>query len=575
MKTGIFERIISLSRFPSVNSCDWLGNAAEGTDFLINNDAFDEIVLYACGPHMFIHSVLAPAAGLDPPNHADLYRGYALPSHSWTIEKIIEGGKDSSIHLTPPLSQSGCRSFEGGEKLIFFRSFEGFKGYNPPIEISQKLVHALDLHYVDDWEAYCRLDKRGDIEQVINVYRNPHLDSWEEVRAVTIRPRDLSTYMALTATSLVTSFSFTRFVPGEFNEWPAKCSDEFENRDIFCRHGATAQHGSYQKGHIIRRTKRTQADLVEEWKDEEDKSNRKYATFLIVDRKNGGKVIETSCSPDHIVNYFSKSNLPWEISPAFFRPDVLHKYKSDPEKYTMDNGIIECRGAWHLRSCHTNDAGQVQAYIGDLAELPYDEQLYWKSCNEHPKAGISERAYQTDILGQFPKTVGHLENLKNIVVELDKKPPAWWKPRGEVLISAVHGQATESILEWGNEILALDQLVVEGFQIQPLQALVKSKGGEIRGKWRSFKLIEVSLVLKGKTEDQAKDTVAPLQELHDVRNSVAHGDPRGQQLAVKAARKKSWLVEKPFHRNVGKLGRGSQRNHRHASQIAPMPDTTR
>ena len=538
MTRSILDKFISLSRFPTSNPGDWLGNAAEGMEFLKNSRASDETVLYANGPHMFVHSVLAPTKVLTPPNHADLYGGLSYAFDCWSIQKVIEGGKNHRIYLCPPLNQYGCKSLVGGEKLYFIRSSEDVWGNEPPpIELSQKLVHALELHFLDERNAYCRLNERGNIEDIINVYSDPTGDPWQDVRAVTIRSHQLDTYMALTATSLVTFFSFTRFSPSEFDDWPKKSPDEFETPDIFCRYGAFPKYASYQKGHIIFRTKRALADLVEEWKSEEDDSNRKYATFLIVDRKNGGKVVETSCSPDHIVNYFTESNLPWEMSPAFFCSEVLHKYKSDSEKYTIDNGIIECRGSWDIRSYSINDAGQVHAYIGDLAKLPYKEQLYWKSFNEDPQADISERSLQTDFQGQFPTTVDHLEDLKNIVVELDKKPPTWWKRRGKVLISAVHGPATDSVSEWGNEILALDQLVVEGFQLQPLREIIKSKGNEFREGWRSLKLIEVYLIVEGRTKDQAKDTVAPLLELHKVRNVKAHGDPHGLQSAFKSARK--------------------------------------
>jgi hypothetical protein len=67
---------------------------------------------------------------------------------------------------------------------------------------------------------------------------------------------------------------------------------------------------------------------VQAWKDEESGANHQYATFKIFDRKNNRNV-ETSCAPGSITNYFTKNDLPWEISPAFFRPEVLTRYKAD------------------------------------------------------------------------------------------------------------------------------------------------------------------------------------------------------------------------------------------------------
>ncbi len=457
------------------------------------------------------------------------------------------GGEGHRIYLDPPLNHPGCQSLIGSEKLVFIRSFEDVKKYDPPIELSQKLVHALGVHYLDERSAYCRLDGRGDIEDVITVYRDVTHDPWQEVRAVTIRPHDLATYMALSGTSLVTLFDFTRFAMGGFSGWHEGAEEIFETEDLFYRQRKVPKHASYAKGHIILRTSLTPDDLVEEWKAEEDESKCQYASFLIIDRKNGDKVVETSCSPENIVNYFTESSLPWEISPAFFRPEVLQKYKNDPEKYIFDDRTISCRGAWHLQTYDINEAGQVHSYIGDLAKLPYKEQLYWMSFNEVPKANISERAYQADILGEFTTTDDHLDDVKRIVIELDRHTPTWWKLRGEEMINAVHYPATDSASEWGDEILALNHLVVEGFLTKRLREIIKSNDGLYEKDWGSLKLLEVALTVTGRTETQAKDAVAVLRELSALRNSAkAHGDPNGRRLALKDARKKFGTLRNHF-----------------------------
>jgi hypothetical protein len=36
------------------------------------------------------------------------------------------------------------------------------------------------------------------------------------------------------------------------------------------------------------------------------------------------------------------------LSPAFFRPEVLLKYKADRDKYTVGERDVSCRAAWHL-----------------------------------------------------------------------------------------------------------------------------------------------------------------------------------------------------------------------------------
>ena len=92
------------------------------------------------------------------------------------------------------------------------------------------------------------------------------------------------------------------------------------------------------------------------------RANREHASFIIQDFRNH-KVVEVSAAPGHTANYFNGegNELPYELSPAFFRPEVLSKYKADRDKYTIDEmrRFISCRGAWELRSYDINDADQV------------------------------------------------------------------------------------------------------------------------------------------------------------------------------------------------------------------------
>ena len=282
----------------------------------------------------------------------------------------------------------------------------------------------------------------------------------------------------------------------------------------------------------------TEDDLIKEWIAEEDTSAKQYASFKIFDPKNDCRV-EISCGPNCIVNYFTTSDLPWEMSPAFFRPDVLQKYKLDPEKYTISDRSISCWGAWHLCTYDINEAGQVHTYIGYLANLPYEEQLYWQSFNEWPKGSISRRAYQTDILGEFSNEDDPLAELKGLVQSLDRNPPVWWRRRGEALVEEALCPATDSIEEWGNEILALDHLLVEGFVITGLRSIISANNGIYEKDWRSLKLLECVLCVTGRTQEQANKLIAPLKELHHLRNPAkAHGDISGRQEAVASARKK-------------------------------------
>ena len=554
MNSTILQSLIALTRLPDTDTEDWLEDAEQSVWFLRQTcESNDEIFLYASGPHFYTQSVLVPRAAVDPPDHNDLEGAHIMITDTWCIQRAYGGGQGHRVYLESPLSFPGCRTLIGGEKLVFLRSFEGVKAHRPGLEVSQKLVHSLGLYYMDERSAFCRLDSYGDIEDIINVFDDEHSDSWQRVRAIAIRWRDLATYMALSDTALVIKFDFTRFVPGAFSSWDGSDERIHEAKDLFYRSRVIPKHASYANGHMVLHPELTEDDLVDEWKAEEDSSTKQYASFKIFDRKNN-RPVETSCGPEHIVSYFSESDLPWTISSAFFRPEVLYKYKLDPEKYTIRDRSISCRGAWYLETYDINEVGQVHTYIGYLARLPFEEQLYWKSFNEWPKGNISKRAFQNDILGEVSTEDDPLAELKGLVQSLDSEAPVWWQRRGEALVEEALYPATDSIEEWGNEILALDHMVIEGFLVRGLRSVVKAHGSTYENEWRSLKLLEAGLSAVGHTEDQAREMVAPLKELHDLRNlAKAHGDTDGRQAVVAAAKKAHGTLRRHFRELAGQV----------------------
>lgn len=85
---------------------------------------------------------------------------------------------------------------------------------------------------------------------------------------------------------------------------------------------------------------------------------KEYVDLIINDFKHN-KICTHSCDPNELDSYFEDTGKPFATSPAFFNAEVLRKYKSDSEKFTVKSRSIECRGAWYLRSYDINDAGQV------------------------------------------------------------------------------------------------------------------------------------------------------------------------------------------------------------------------
>ncbi|MDE0113245.1 MAG: hypothetical protein OXI87_14825 [Albidovulum sp.] len=163
----------------------------------------------------------------------------------------------------------------------------------------------------------------------------------------------------------------------------------------------------------------------------------------------------------------------------------------------------------------------MHTYLRYLAMLPYEEQLYWQSFNEWPKSNISKRAWENDILEKVSAEIDQLYELKRQVQPLDRDPPVWWKKSGED--------------------------IVEGFAIKGLRTIITDRKGSFEKEWRALKLLEVALSLSERTEQQAKMVVAPLKNLHNLRNlAKARGDSKGRRQAIAAARWTHGTLRKHF-----------------------------
>lgn len=94
-------------------------------------------------------------------------------------------------------------------------------------------MHCLDIHYVEERKAYCRLDDNGDIEDVIKILSLAIPDQLEGREVVTILRKDLDSYMALAGMALVLKFDFTRYVAGSFNGWHDATRYHRDELDLF------------------------------------------------------------------------------------------------------------------------------------------------------------------------------------------------------------------------------------------------------------------------------------------------------------------------------------------------------
>jgi hypothetical protein len=535
MRVQSIDSFFSLNAEPPTDPAEyraWLNMADVGA-FLADSTEGDVPVLII-NSRFFLYAAFVPRRKLGKRYVTDLLEWNLSVSAGWGYGY---GWNQTTGELEPfvgaPLDGTGTRSLEGAEPVVFVRDiFESSDSQY--LELNQRFAHISNVHLVAQKQAYCQVDTNGDLKSVVTLRKEPGNTLCTVTRDL------LDFYMYLTDSVLVRVFEVNRFRDRPVRPEPATMRLVHDtDHDVHARLVLIDEHGpnlsSYLRGFQVIRNMRPVEEMQRRLRGE-PVEGRQYATFLAFDFKHD-EVRECSCDPEQLGNYFVESDLPFETSPAFFRPDVLNKYKLDPDKYTFGYRSITCRASWSLKY-DINEAGQVHAYLIDLARLPYQEQLHWKAANVPPEGSISERAFRNDFKGEWFSADDPLEDLKRHLIEFPKaeqqgREVAIWaasedaKARGFPRLTYV---VTESTKEWEDQILELNKVLVEGFKKPALKLAAKALGADddTTAQFGTLRLLRFCLEKRGVEPEVINDSVGPLQELNDLRSAggVAHTGTR-------------------------------------------------
>ena len=464
----LIEKIAALDSVPSdpEEFSEWVGADAH-LKFLKQDAHSDEIIIYASGPYSFIHSIVVPDKALDEGALDDLLQWSCNPFTSYA--SYVHGGGRNEMWIERGEHNRGSPALDAGTDLIFGRTFEGWSGSEGSyFEVNQEYTHLSGIHWRPEEQAYCRFDENGDLRHSVSITSRSGLDG---VSLVSFKWEELEEYLSVSGFSLVRMFDFTLLKRSKFGGWPDLPEEVVIEDDSFLYRQRHCGSSAYTRGLQIvtarRSARQIQKDVVDGWS---GRKNKQYADFLAFDWRNQ-QVTKISTDPAATTNYFKTegNNKPFELSPAFFRPEVLSKYKTDREKYIVGDRHITCRSAWHLRGYDVNEAGQIHAYICDLRSLPYAEQLHWLSFNIEPESGISERAFVNDFKGEFVSFSHPREEIMGIVRRWRDRHVDWWKLRNAELLDRANIPLTPSKDEWSDAVMDLAKLVVEGFETKPLR----------------------------------------------------------------------------------------------------------
>lgn len=493
--------------------------------FLKENKSNDWIILYASFPGLYINTILLPLSEISNiPEQIGSWRCNA--TNTWCIAGSLHhiGSSLQNLTIQSPAQNWEPEIFHKGEPILFVRQFEGRKLDKKYIEASQKITHPQGLHYVTEEKAFCRFNTEGSLEKVIIIDLDE--DENQNNMIVLIKKETLILHMAATNSSLIQLFESFR-IPNINAIKKFTKQNKNENQEIIYELGIN-DDSSYIRGvHIV------------QFQDENQKiikdflgfnpENKSYATFIAHDLKNN-KVEELSCDPSTLSNYYElQSSFPNEMSPVFFNPEVLGKYKRNKDKYTVTDRTISCQNAWYLQTYDINDANQVHTYLIYLSALPYNEQLYWKSFNEVPKNGISKRAMQTDFKGIPVNILDPLNELKKFLIDLNNKNVLWWKLRNYNAIDKLQLPVTLLFADWQDEILALHQILMEGFDVKSFRDKATAMNINFTKEEKTVPLLKKILIAKNYSQEEAEGFVSPLSELNKLRQFKAHPESREAQ----------------------------------------------
>lgn len=316
---------------------------------------------------------------LDDPSW-DLHISNGLPGFSFRFEN----GKEVGTYFR-------C-SDEGVEPLVVWRSFHGMKdGY---LEISEEFRFYFNLFEDRRNNKFVLIDDNGDDEDAI-------LMTDKEVK---IKLRLIKEFLAVKKMRLALFIDFNRFSEKTIEELKIKEYHEHKKGDDFVYSIVARNWDSFGND-----TKKSQGllmgkKLISGLKNFEPKlfgrEEKKFVDFIIgID--NDGKEITHTCDEERLANFFGKNKgAPYFVTPVFFKKDVLTKYYSQPDKYSVEDGYLRCGGMWGLWM-DNNHSDFVMAFLGDLGHLSYREQLHWRSFNMATKEKMSYTAWARGFEAKF------------------------------------------------------------------------------------------------------------------------------------------------------------------------------
>lgn len=282
----------------------------------------------------------------------------------------------------------------GIEPLVIDREFYGIKENYKEISEEFRLFH--DLYFDKTQNHYIKIDDYG----------NEALVAIVESNRIQIRLKEIRQFLAIKEMHLSIQFDYREHSRHSLKELNIEKGGQENQSERICwglHYGDFSGIGDFQAfsrllgKHLIAPLPKSKSGF---W-GYADEPKKNYVDFIIDVDKHGDDVTYTS-DPDKLANYFGANpEAPHYLTPVHFQKQVLDKYYQQPSKYSVEDSTLSCGYLWSMYLDNHHD-DKVCAWLGDLGrDLPYQEQLHWRSYNISPVGSVSETYFKRQILAQF------------------------------------------------------------------------------------------------------------------------------------------------------------------------------
>jgi hypothetical protein len=471
----------------------------EWTTVYSSRDSLDGVAIYSA----LIKNTLVKRA-LQRPSW-DLTIGDGAPG----LESSFGAGKERTRYV---------RSSDSGiEPLVLKRSFHEIRpGY---WEVSEDFRLYFNLYDDKLGRKLLRIDDNGDEHEAVLMK-----DGEIKIKTFLIRQ-----YLTIRKMKLAIFFDYNRLSKKTIEELGVKeHSREEKGADFIYSVGVGKWMGfsdNTKKSHGRLLGKKLVSGDPSFKPDIFGRQKKQYIDFII-GADDDGKEILFTCNEAELANNFgANEGAPNYLTPVCFRKEVLNKYYSQPEKFTVSDGYLSCGALWSLY-IDNNHPEAVMVFLGDLGHLSHTEQMYWRGFNLS-SGTMSRVAFKRSILGQFadPQTADlYFKQRFTIFNEYWKKKFGWelFRPltgKDEYAFKILRVPLTNDIREFDEQIATLTKVFIDSLNEKQL-----AKGITNKENAKGLDKFETWLGAQNFCSDKMMEFLRKLQALRSASTAHRKGD---------------------------------------------------